>query len=525
MRFPSLALAALGMLGAAPALGQPFSYLPPGDLVAGSGQGREDYTIYAPGIRFPIEQTPAYANSQVYMNGGMYGPGGGQCDAVNYSYPWRDNYCEIRSWDMPLCPSGTGHQGQDIRPATCNNSAYWAVATTAGTITHIGSYSVYLTAADGTRYDYLHMSTVQVAEGNAVARGDRLGMVSNQFGGTPTTIHLHFNIQQAVGGVGTVYVPPYMSLVAAYQAMVNGPPEGELEQVGCDLIRGWAFDPDTSNDSVGVLLTFDGALGEAGAIETPVTADEERPDRCDGGSPCARGFAIAPPLALFDGADHAVHAYARDTADGSTVELAQSPATLRCSLGELAGVRRPADDAALGGWHLSRFWDRAVVSPAVLEALPLAVALGAERTIVSNAQASSIWALDQGLGRPVTDAQVAAAWRIEPAMAEPWTQADLAALPQGPPLRPRPMLLAASTAAEAELYLLDDPLGGAAGAGAGAGAGGDDAGDAAGLNDGDDGCSCRIDRGRRHEGAPGWAALALATALARLRRRGRAPRA
>jgi murein DD-endopeptidase MepM/ murein hydrolase activator NlpD len=122
---------------------------------------------------------------------------------------------------MPLCPSGAGHQGQDIRAASCKKDTHWAVAAVDGTITSIGSYSVYLTAADGTRYDYLHMSTVQVKEGQKVKTGDRMGMVSNQFGGEATTVHLHFNIRQNVAGVGAVYVPPYTSLVGAYERLLG----------------------------------------------------------------------------------------------------------------------------------------------------------------------------------------------------------------------------------------------------------------------------------------------------------------
>lgn len=199
------------------AFAQPFTYDPAGTLVPSrSGRGRADAKVYAPTMRFPLEQARAFANSQVYGNGGGQGTGG-QCDAVNYAYPWHDNYCESRSYDMPLCPSGTGHQGQDIRPATCVKDTHWAVAAEAGTITNIGSYSVYLTAADGTRYDYLHMSQVQVAVGARVTKGQRLGKVSNVFGGTPTTIHLHFNLRQNVVNVGAVYVPPYTSLVEAYK--------------------------------------------------------------------------------------------------------------------------------------------------------------------------------------------------------------------------------------------------------------------------------------------------------------------
>jgi murein DD-endopeptidase MepM/ murein hydrolase activator NlpD len=211
----ALSLATVATAGSA--LAQPFTYDPPGTLVpARSGRGRVDAKVYAPTMRFPMEQPQAFANSQVYGNGGGQGVGG-QCDAVNYSYPWHDNYCESRSYSMPLCPSGTGHQGQDIRPPTCLKDTHWVVAAEAGTITSVGSYSLYLTAADGTRFDYLHMSQVQVAVGARVTKGQRIGKVSNVFGGTPTTIHLHFNLRQNVAAVGAVYVPPYTSLIDAFK--------------------------------------------------------------------------------------------------------------------------------------------------------------------------------------------------------------------------------------------------------------------------------------------------------------------
>lgn len=223
----AVALAASVALCASPALAQ-FTYRPAGELVSGSGRGRPDMTSYAPGMRFPTESAPAYANSQVWGVGGNYGPSGSQCDARNRSYPWRDNYCESRSWDMPMCPSGTGHQGQDIRAANCQDNVHWVVAAATGRITNVGSYSVYLMADDGTRYDYLHMRSVQVAAGARVVRGDRLGRVSNNFGGTATTIHLHFNINRAVSGFGTVYAPTYGALIESYQRLlsVTDPPDG-----------------------------------------------------------------------------------------------------------------------------------------------------------------------------------------------------------------------------------------------------------------------------------------------------------
>jgi hypothetical protein len=212
---------------------QGFTYNPPGTLVTvgttESGEGRVDDTVYAPGIRFPIELAPAYANSQVYGHGGLYGPSGtAECDAENYAYPWWDNYCEIRDWDMPLCPAGKGHQGQDIRPATCARATYWAVAVDDGTITTIGTWWLYMTDVNGTHHEYMHMepSSIVVREGDTVTRGQRLGRISNAFGGTPTTNHLHYAINQNLTGYGHVYVPPYLSLVQSYEALLaeGGPP-------------------------------------------------------------------------------------------------------------------------------------------------------------------------------------------------------------------------------------------------------------------------------------------------------------
>ncbi len=213
----AFALASLGASSVASAA-DPFAYDPPGQLVNGSGKGRVDMNVYAPGIRFPIESGPAFANSQVWGHGGNSGTGS-QCDIENFSYPWHDNYCETRDWDMPLCPSGSGHQGQDIRAASCKPGVHQAVAVADGTITSIGSYSVYLTAADGTRFDYLHEQDVVVKEGQKVKRGDPIGKVSNKFGDSVTTVHLHFNIHQNVAGVGAVYVPPYLSVVHAYETL------------------------------------------------------------------------------------------------------------------------------------------------------------------------------------------------------------------------------------------------------------------------------------------------------------------
>ena len=204
-----------------------FSWMPAGDLVEDSGTGQTLQINYAPGMRFPIEVGQAYANSQVYGYGGYLGPAGGQCNGANYAYSWRDNFCETRGYGTPMCPSGHGHQGQDIRPATCSDGVHQALAAADGTITSIGSYSVRLMSDDGVRYTYLHLDkpSLQVAAGDHVTRGQAIGFVSNEFGDTATTIHLHFEIKMAVdtgGGIQNTSVPPYLALVDSYQRLLEG---------------------------------------------------------------------------------------------------------------------------------------------------------------------------------------------------------------------------------------------------------------------------------------------------------------
>ncbi|HEV7877074.1 M23 family metallopeptidase [Bradyrhizobium sp.] len=225
----SLVIASASMLinGNARAQSLPPNFAsPPGDLETGSGNGRADATIYFPQMRFPLETGPAFANSQVYRAGGMHGPAGDQCASANYSYPWRDVYCEKRSWTMALCPAGKGHQGQDIRPATCKKDTHWAVAADDGVIANIGTYSVTLQTANGVLYRYLHLNIGDLAvdELDHVKKGARIGKVSNWFGDTSTTIHLHFDIKGTVqvnGKSVVTYLPPYTSLVASYKTLMS----------------------------------------------------------------------------------------------------------------------------------------------------------------------------------------------------------------------------------------------------------------------------------------------------------------
>ena len=211
-----------------------FAYHPPGKLhPKDRRKGRTgDRHVYAPGIIFPLALPKGmhpHLNSQIYgYGGGGWGgkgaAGGSECDGRNYDpFQQRDNYCEVRGWKLPLCPSGTGHQGLDIRPPSCSDSKWAAVAVADGTITRVTKNTTVVLKAskDGTSYYYLHMNprTIRVKRGQKVRQGDTLGKVSKYMGGRrQTTTHLHFMAKQNISTgsrVISTYVPIYTSLIAA----------------------------------------------------------------------------------------------------------------------------------------------------------------------------------------------------------------------------------------------------------------------------------------------------------------------
>ena len=108
-----------------------FDHFPPGNVIDGTAVGPADTgyagtLVVAPGMRFPMESGPAYANSQIFMfgpgpeisvDGTSYPrPGGSQSDPANYDYPWRDNFCEARSWTNGKCGAGKGPSGAGYPP-------------------------------------------------------------------------------------------------------------------------------------------------------------------------------------------------------------------------------------------------------------------------------------------------------------------------------------------------------------------------------------------------------------------------
>lgn len=516
-----------------------FSYLEPGDLTPGSGNGAVDYTVYAPGMRYPMEAGPSFPNSQVWGHGGGSGPGGGQCDLENYSYPWRDNYCETRSWDMPLCPSGVGHQGQDIRAPTCEPGVHWHVASEAGTVTNVGSFSVYITAADGTRFDYLHGSGNAVSSGQSVEKGQRINKTDNEFGGTPTTYHLHYNIKQDVAGVGFIFVSPYMSLVESYEELlgIGGDVLGDASVDACSAVVGYAHDENEPEAQLAVQVYFDGGPS-SGATGVEIVADEYREALCDLLGSCEHGFTLELPRSLRDGSDHEISLFHGGSEDSAAVEI-ETASSFNCAPppipdGEIRLIGGPEVVAA---WGLSPFWDASPVDAALLASLPEGEFFPDEPVLVMAEGDDTVWWMDPGSKRRVPSEEVAAAWGQSFDDVEVWPAHVLADVPQGPAMRAEVFLLQAP---DGSLYAVDeqpcDPSGcelGGGGTGGGpdggTGGGDDDGGDSTpteaeetdaalpGQDQGDDGCGCRSGSG---SGGFALSAFGLIFGLRRRRLRG-----
>ncbi len=244
-----------------------FTYYSPGDLIPDTGwhkmPGRADYHVYAR-IRSPIANAPSYVKSQSFMPWGdcYRGPHSGRLGrkdaeysckvngiplvfdesvAANWTYPWRDNFCEMRDFLVGQCPGGYGHQGEDIRPGNCvlNNEGadrcepyqHNVAAVRDGVIWrnpgNIGLYINVNTKNNFIRFRYLHMNPNYMdAEGWLSGRKVREGEIIGKVGTwgdyeRGTSYHVHFNIQ-VFTKVGWVWVSPYMTLVAAYERQIGG---------------------------------------------------------------------------------------------------------------------------------------------------------------------------------------------------------------------------------------------------------------------------------------------------------------
>ncbi len=288
-----------------PAAKSDFTYYSPGDLIENSGwhkmPGRADYHVYAR-MRFPIAYAPAYVKSQSFLpwgdcyhtgHVGRIGKKGAhyhckinnkdlvfdESAAENFTYPWRDNFCELRDFLVGQCPGGYGHQGEDIRPSNCvlfNAEAdrcepyqHLVAAVHDGIIRRmpgdLGVYIVVNDADDHVRFRYLHMNPHMMdadglVNGRQASEGEIIGKVAdwgdNENG---TSYHIHFNIQ-VFTKVGWVWVNPYMTLVAAYERLIGGR--------GSEILPGEPAPPIPDKPPV-ILHPVTNAAASSDAVPTP----------------------------------------------------------------------------------------------------------------------------------------------------------------------------------------------------------------------------------------------------------------
>jgi hypothetical protein len=223
-----------------------FSYRPSGDIIVSSGSrkqgGRADLTVYSQ-IRFPLEKAPAFAHSQSSAIRRLFDKPLAFEEAASgmTSYPWQDNFCEARSFGVGQCPTGFGHQGQDIRPGPCPSrqegpdrcdpTRQAVVAARDGVVIRaLRQQAATLqvnTRNEHIRFRYMHMNPARldadgILNGRRVEEGERIGVVSNYLDHpNGTTRHLHFDVQVFTRD-GWLWVNPYVTLISAYERLIGG---------------------------------------------------------------------------------------------------------------------------------------------------------------------------------------------------------------------------------------------------------------------------------------------------------------
>lgn len=237
---------------------------------------------------------------------------------------------------------------------------------------------------------------------------------------------------------------------------LNKPPGGWLDAAACDVVRGWAQDPDAPGAAIDVHVYFDGPAGASTATGFPLNAGADRSDLCAPLGSCNHGYSFVTPLAFQDGKPHEVHVYGIDSAGGPPAELSGSPKTLSCPLPAMplppeSGVKRHVPDLqTLANWKIS--WTDMVVLPdAQLDAYLQGPDVVSAPALRAQDGDPKVYVLENQTLRHVPDPQAMALWRFDFAAVQ---KADLAPYLVGAPMLGRPWVVKGSGAA---IYYLDSP--------------------------------------------------------------------
>jgi murein DD-endopeptidase MepM/ murein hydrolase activator NlpD len=214
-----------------------FTFRTPGSIIANSGyhkqSGRADLTVYSQ-IRFPLE-APAFVHSQRRRSGGD------KSDLPSSGYPWRDNFCESRSFSVGQCANGFGHQGEDIRPGACpfkeddpggcDPRQQPILAVRDGVVIRSPKQQAATlqinTRTEHIRFRYMHMNPSAMdsdglLNGRRVTEGEKIGVVSNYLDHpNGTSRHLHFDVQVFTRD-GWIWVNPYVTVISSYERLIHG---------------------------------------------------------------------------------------------------------------------------------------------------------------------------------------------------------------------------------------------------------------------------------------------------------------
>jgi hypothetical protein len=106
----------------------------------------------------------------------------------------------------------------------------------------------------------------------------------------------------------------------------NKPAKGRLTKANCNVISGFAEDPNTPNKPVEVVLTFGGPITKKGVARKTVTANKK-----------TNKFELETPKSLKDGKKRTVYAYAVDAQKKTRKLLSLAPKTLKCEAPSQAG--------------------------------------------------------------------------------------------------------------------------------------------------------------------------------------------
>lgn len=121
-------------------------------------------------------------------------------------------------------------------------------------------------------------------------------------------------------------------------------PRGSLDGAGCDVLRGWAQDPNTATSAVTVDLSIDGPMGSGTSVIT-TQANQRREDLCTAVGSCEHAFSVDTPYALRDGREHRVFAYVHGNADPSQrLLLSNAPRSLRCAVAQVGDFNADGRD-------------------------------------------------------------------------------------------------------------------------------------------------------------------------------------